>query len=311
MGCLLAAPGLAQKKRVAVLDFDYAPVHSTVYSLFGRDQDVGKGLADLLVQKLVQDGVYTIVERKALDKIVAEQNFSNSDRADATTAAKIGRILGVDAIVIGTVTQFGQDEKKKDYGGALGGLSRYGLGGIQKHEAKALVTVSGRMINTDTGEVLVAANGQGQSSRSATSVLGSGGYIGAAGTALDMTSQDFSNTIMGEAVNTAVGSLARQFESSAGRVTGHKLTVDGLVADVTGDQIVVNVGSRAGLKVGDRLEVRRKAREIRDPASGRVIRRVEDTVGSIVLTDVDEQSSVGKFSGSTAPKVGDAVKLPE
>ena len=108
MGCLLVLPGLAQKKRVAVLDFDYAPVHSTVYSLFGRDQDVGKGLADSLVQKLVKDGGYSVVERKALDKIVAEQNFSNSDRADANSAAEIGRILGVDAIVIGTVTQSGR-----------------------------------------------------------------------------------------------------------------------------------------------------------------------------------------------------------
>src|ERR1035441_1560346 len=71
-----------QKKRVAVMNFDYATVRSTVASIFGTDQDVGKGITDLLVDKLVSDGTYRVIERAALDKILAEQNFSNSDRAD-------------------------------------------------------------------------------------------------------------------------------------------------------------------------------------------------------------------------------------
>src|SRR5690242_15095490 len=83
-----------QKKRVAVMNFDYATVQSGVAAIFGSNQDIGKGIADLLVDRLVADGVYSVIERKALDKIIAEQNFSNSDRADANSAAKIARILG-------------------------------------------------------------------------------------------------------------------------------------------------------------------------------------------------------------------------
>src|ERR1700760_379313 len=105
---LVATPCMAQKKRVAVLNFDYGTVHSSVSAIFGTDQDVGKGISDMLVQKLVQDGKYSVIERNALDKVLGEQNFSNSDRADATTAAKIGRVLGVDAIIIGSITQFGR-----------------------------------------------------------------------------------------------------------------------------------------------------------------------------------------------------------
>src|SRR5579885_1828834 len=119
-----------QKKRVAVLDFDYATVQSGVSAIFGTNQDVGKGIADLLVDKLVKDGQYSVIERKALDKVLAEQNFSNSNRADSSTAAKIGKILGVEAIIIGSITQFGRDDKKTDIGGgALGGLGRFGIGG--------------------------------------------------------------------------------------------------------------------------------------------------------------------------------------
>src|SRR5215471_11269147 len=75
----------AQKKRVAVMNFDYAAVTTSVTQLFGTNQDIGKGIADLLVDKLVSDGVDSVNERKQLDKIIAEQNFSNSDRADPTS----------------------------------------------------------------------------------------------------------------------------------------------------------------------------------------------------------------------------------
>src|SRR6516225_321200 len=84
-----------QKKRVAVMNFDYATVQSSVSAIFGANQDIGKGIADMMVDKLVNDGTYSVIERKMLDKIIAEQNMSNSDRFDSTSAAKIGKILGV------------------------------------------------------------------------------------------------------------------------------------------------------------------------------------------------------------------------
>jgi len=98
--------GTARKKRVAVFDFDYATVHQYSYAIFGRDIDVGRGISDLLVTMLVKDGTYSVIERKNLDKILGEQNFSNSDRANPASAAKIGKLLGVDAIIVGSVTQF-------------------------------------------------------------------------------------------------------------------------------------------------------------------------------------------------------------
>ena len=59
----------------------------------------------------MQDGTYSVIERKALDKILAEQNFSNSDRANPASAAKIGKLLGVDAIIVGSITEFGNETK--------------------------------------------------------------------------------------------------------------------------------------------------------------------------------------------------------
>jgi curli biogenesis system outer membrane secretion channel CsgG len=299
-----------QKKRVAVLNFDYATVQSYVSSIFGSNQDVGKGIADLLVDRLVSGGTYSVIERKALDKVLAEQNFSNSDRADATSAAKIGRVLGVDAIVIGSITQFGRDDKKTGVGGAGRSLGRIGLGGLEVKKSTAVVGITARMVDTSTAEILTSASAKGESSRSGTGVGGGGGsYAGAAAGALDMQSSNFANTVLGEATNAAVKDLAKQLEARSGAMPTRTIIISALVADAQPDgTVVINQGSRAGVKKGDHYSVKRKIREIKDPATGRVIRTVEDDLGSMVITDVDEQSAVGKFTGKEIPKVGDAVK---
>jgi curli biogenesis system outer membrane secretion channel CsgG len=300
-----------QKKRIAVVNFDYGTVRDTVSAIFGGDQDVGRGIADLLVDRLVKSGVYSVIERKALDKVMAEQNFSNSDRADPASAAKIGRILGVDAIIVGSITQFGRDDKTNTVGGSvLGGVtSRFGLGGVQRRAAKAAVAVTARMVDANTAEVLAVADGKGESKRSGTSLIGSGGSAGAAAAGLyDMRNENFGQTILGEAVHEAVNTLATQLDEDAQRLPTRVVTIEGLVADVSGNSITLNVGTRAGVTVGTRLQVLSKVRDIHDPATGKVIRSVVDKVGEVVITEADEVSSVGTFTGSAKPKVGDKVK---
>jgi len=304
-----AAATPAVRHRVAVMNFDYGTVRTTVAQIFGSDQDVGKGISDLLVQKLVQDGKYSVIERNALDKILQEQNFSNSDRADATTAAKIGKILGVECIIIGSITQFGRDDKHTNVGGGGYGLGKFGIGGVGKSEAKAVVAVSARMVNTTTGEILTAVTGMGESTRGSTSLLGAGGgWSGGGGGALDMGSSNFANTILGEAVRKAVDDTGAQLDSNADKVPAFKLEVNGLVADVSGDTLIINVGKAAGVKVGDKLTISRKVREVKDPATGKVIKSVVDKIGDATVTEVDSDSATATFSGSGAAKVGDVVK---
>ncbi len=310
LAALAVSAGFAQKKRVAVMDFDYATVRSNSSAIFGTDLDIGKGITDLIVEKLVQSGKFSVIERKALDKILAEQNFSNSDRADSNSAAKIARILGVDAIITGSITQFGRDDKGQGVaGGAANVVSgRFGLGKVSREQYKAVVGISARMINTDTAEVLMAVKGLGESSRKGTSLFGAGGGATRAGGGIDMSSSNFSQTIIGEAVDKAVTQLCGQFDQGSSQLPARAVTINGLVADASGGTLILNVGSRAGIKVGDKLQVRRKVRDIRDPATGKILRSVEDKVGEVVITEVDEGSSVGTFSGASPAKTGDAVK---
>lgn len=303
--------GADQKKTIAILNFDYSTVQSGVAAIFGANQDIGKGVADLLVEKLVKSGQYRVIERKAIDKIMAEQNFSNSDRADPNTAAKIGRLIGADAIVVGSITQFGRDDRKTNVGGGVfgGQLNKYGLGGVGASKAKAVVGLSARLVSVNTGEILAVASGNGESTRTGTSLTGAGGGpAGGAAGLIDMTSSNFANTVLGEAVNAATQKLAVELDGNAARLPTTVVSLNGLVADVSGNSLVLNIGSRAGVKVGDKLLVSRVGREIRDPATGKVIRRVEDRLGEITISEVDEASSVGNFTGTGQVKVGDSVK---
>jgi curli biogenesis system outer membrane secretion channel CsgG len=309
---IAGAPAYAQKKRVAVMNFDYATVQSGVQAIFGANQDIGKGIADLLVDRLVTDGTFSVIERKALDKILAEQNLSNSDRVDPLSAAKIGKVLGVDAIIVGSITQFGRDDKQTTVGGdAVGRVTgRFGLGGVSKKNAKAVVAITARMVDTSTAEILASITGRGESERSGTGLVGAGGSgTAAAGGMVDMKSSNFANSIIGEAVSASVTQLARGLEAKAGALPTKTVSIDGLVADVSGDgTIILNVGSSAGVKVGDTLQVKRVGRKITDPATGKVLRVIEESIGQVKITEVDSQSAVGKFTGTGAAKVGDTVK---
>jgi len=303
-----AAPA-PRKKRVAVFDFDYATVHSSVATIFGQDVDIGKGISDLLVKYLVKDGSYSVIERKALDKILAEQNFSNSDRANPNSAAKIGKLLGVDAIIVGSITQFGNDTKKTGVGGGGGGLGGFGLGGFKHSNTKAIVGLDARIVDIDTGEILAVAEGKGESARSSTSLLGGGGnWHGWGGGAVDMGSSDFQNTIIGEATKAAVEQMSTEVVAGKDKLVARTIVVEGLVAAVDSGMIVLNVGGKAGIKVGDELTVERVSKEIKDPATGKVLRRMSTPIGVVKATDVDDVSAVCSVVSGTGFKVGDAVK---
>ena len=298
-----------EKRRVAVIDFGYGAVMSSVQALFGTTQDVGRGISDLIIDRLINDGTYRVIERRDLDKLLKEQNFSNSDRADARTAAKIGRLLGVDTIVTGDITQFGRDDRNIGGGGSFGHWDKYGLGNVGVRKAKAVVGITARMVDVNTGEILASVTGRGESTRSGTNLVGAGGgYANGGSGQLDMSSSNFGQTILGEAVKAAVNQVSSQLEQNANRLPHETVQISGLVADASSNNLIINVGSSAGVHVGDKLVVTRVSREIKDPATGKLLRTVEEPVGELSITSVDQSSAEGHFTGSGQPKVGDAVK---
>lgn len=291
-----------QRKRVAVLSFDDAAVKSSAAAALGAGHDVGAGLADVLVKELLKSGAYAIIERRALDQVLKEQNFSNSSRADPETAAAIGRLLGVEAIIIGSVTQFGLEESAVALGsGSLGRITRGVLGAGKRVNTKASVGITARLVDTSTGEILTAVSGRGESSKAS---VAASGYTGA----LDMTSSSFQDTMLGEAVNRAAQLVAANLNEFGSKLAVARVDYSGLIADVSGDTLILNVGKKGGVQVGDTLEVTRAGRTILDPQTKKVLRTITDRIGTARITEVDDVSSTATIIDNAAVRVGDQVK---
>jgi curli biogenesis system outer membrane secretion channel CsgG len=180
----------AKRPTVAVMDFDYG----TVNNWWGQ-YDIGKGMADQVVDALVNDGTFRVIERKKLDTVLAEQDFSHSDRADPSAAklSKIGKVLGVKYIIAGSITKFGGEEKNYGAGGLVGGK----IGGLGLKKAKTYVTLTARMIDASTGEILVSAKGEGLSTKGGGIKIGGAGGGGGAG--FSMGSSDYKDSAIGDA----------------------------------------------------------------------------------------------------------------
>jgi hypothetical protein len=251
-----------------------------------------------------------VIERRDIGKIMNEQNFSNSDRADPASAAKIGKLLGVDTVIIGDITQFGRDDHSTGVGGVLNRWDKFGVGNVKLGKSKAVVAVTARMVDVNTGEILSSETGRGESSRSGTNLLGGGGaWGGGGGGQLDMGSSNFAQTIIGEAVSGAVTELSTKLDGDSGKLPQQQaIPVNALVADSTDGMITINAGTKGGVHVGDKLVVSRVVKTIKDPVTGKPLRTVDAPVGELTITSADDTSAVGKFAGSGAPKVGDSVK---
>jgi hypothetical protein len=111
-------------------------------------------------------------------------------------------------------------------------------------------------------------------------------------------------------VKAATEKLSADVISDKASVAVRAVVVQGLVAAVAGPQIILNVGTKAGVKVGDQLNVERVTQEIKDPATGKVIRRLATPVGVLRVTEVDADSAVAAVVSGTGFKVSDIVKSP-
>jgi len=91
----------------------------------------------------------------------------------------------------------------------------------------------------------------------------------------------------------------------------HKAEASGLVADVSGNTLILNIGSRSGLQVGDKLEISRAVRTVKDPATGKVLKTITNKIGDATVTEIDADSATVTFAGSGPARVGDVAKTPQ
>jgi curli biogenesis system outer membrane secretion channel CsgG len=127
----------------------------------------------------------TIIEMM-MGELVASQRFHVYDGQWLVPEAEAGRVnlerlraaateRRVDYVVLGSVTAFSTENKKKRFGGLV--PTPFLLGGVSKQQAQLRVELTFRIVDVQTGEIVATANGEGMGIRRAVGVA-AGGIVG-------------------------------------------------------------------------------------------------------------------------------------
>jgi curli biogenesis system outer membrane secretion channel CsgG len=197
----------AKRPTVAVMDFDYGAINN-----WWGQYDIGHGIATQLVYALLDAGSLRIIERSRLATVLGEQDFAATERAspEASKLAKVGHVLGVRYVVAGSVTKFATSDRK--FGGGVAGTVATGMlgpvGGLTFRKARQEVSITARVIDTTTAEVVLSAVGNGVAKKG--NGVGFESRTGSGqGVAASTQPEDFKAAGMGAAQELAVSELAR------------------------------------------------------------------------------------------------------
>lgn len=84
------------KKNIAVMNFQ---ANNCPASL-------GRALSDLLAGKLFNSEYFILLEQNQVEKVIKQKKIKTSDTLKEDEAAKLGRMLQVEKIVVGSVSKF-------------------------------------------------------------------------------------------------------------------------------------------------------------------------------------------------------------
>jgi len=288
-GPLVAAD--AAKPRVAVLEFKNKAQGYSWYQ-------AGQAAQDMLVTELVKKGEFRVMEREQLAAIMEEKHLSFSGDIDPKTAVKVGKMIGVEYLITGAVTELGVADRSANVpGGIFGGR----LPSVNVRSQRMDAAVDARAFSTSTGEIVWADTARESTSDSSVYVAGAGGGVD------DHRKVD---RILRPVVVKLAESLSQKKLTTSGLGGATDASgVAGKIARADGGTIYLNVGSEAGVKEGDEFDVFRMGEPIKDPDTGEVLGANERKVGRIKVNAVmgPRLSKASAVSGSGF-KAGDTLK---
>jgi curli biogenesis system outer membrane secretion channel CsgG len=127
-------------QRVAVIDFDFARPEEgrTDRGRITRPMNAGSIMADIFAEHLLGSGLYEVVERRKVIRLMRDLEIDAADLFAADNMMKMQQVLKIEGLVVGVVTEYG------DWRGTLN------WGGV--------VSFSARLVQVDTGALIWAAS---------------------------------------------------------------------------------------------------------------------------------------------------------
>ncbi|WP_369743004.1 CsgG/HfaB family protein [Pseudidiomarina sp. PP-1MA] len=222
-------------------------------------------ISDMFTQAIANTNRFLVFERPDLNAVTAEQQLTG----------QANNLVGVDTLVIGSLTEFGRSTT-----GERGFLSS-----SSKQEATA--TVDLRLVDTNTGQVIASVSGSGNSALEQSRTMGFGSVAGYDGSLNDRA--------IGAAVNAAV-------EKMLELILAKPWSADVLASE---DQLVfISGGEKQGVKPGMVFDVLTKGKVVRSPTTGGNITLPGKKVAELTIqslfgsTDLDQGAAGTITSGS-------------
>ncbi len=259
------------------------------------------GLDGLITVALQNCKRFTMIERSHLNDILKEQDLGSSGRVAQPSAAKTGKVLGAQYLVLAAVNEWTPDKSRA--GGAVGGAVNKVLGGIGGSKKEAEVAMTFRMVDATTGEILDPAITE-RATAGSWSLGAAVGFI-TGSTALGTLAGVEKNSPISYALQACINKAVYRIATALAQKPWA-----GAVMKVSGGKVYINGGSIAGLENGMEFTVLAKGEDLVDPETGTVLGSETKEIGSVKVDQVEEKFSVASITqGCQGVKIGDIVRL--
>lgn len=113
------APENAEIRKIAVLDFEYSRQEYEALGLGNvrRPGNAGVIMADIFTEELMDTGLYRLIERKQIKKILEEHGLKMAGLLESSSLKEVADILGIDGLAMGVVTEFCDYQSGLAWGG--------------------------------------------------------------------------------------------------------------------------------------------------------------------------------------------------
>jgi curli biogenesis system outer membrane secretion channel CsgG len=229
------------KRKVAIGRFSNETRYGKTFLVDPNMDPLGKQASDMLSTRLVQTQQFLVFERPDLDKVRAEQAIG-----------KEANLIGVDALILGSVTEFGRSTTGKS---GFASATK-----IQTAHAKVEV----RLVDARTGYVFFTGSGAGDASTESGEIAGFG------------SKADYDATLNDRAIGAAISDLQSALIS---KLQERPWSTD--ILKVDGRQVYISGGAHQGLKVGDKLALLQRGETVKSAQTGFEIALPPRSVGQL------------------------------